>query len=127
MKKQELTTIEAQPSRSFDAAKWLGVFALLVLSIAGFYYFSSFALYLRVIGMLVLTGLMLLLAAQTTKGRQVLEFFHGARSEARKVVWPTRQETTQLTLIVLVVVLIASICLWVLDLILFRLIALLTG
>ncbi|HLF66713.1 MAG TPA: preprotein translocase subunit SecE [Gammaproteobacteria bacterium] len=127
MKKQDITTIEAQPSRSLDTAKWLGVFALLVFAIAGFYYFGTYALYLRVIGLLVLTGLMLLLAAQTVKGQQVLAFFQGARSEARKVVWPTRQETTQLTLIVLVVVLIASVCLWFLDLILFRLIALLTG
>lgn len=127
MKKQDITTLEAQPSRSLDTLKWIGVFALVVLAISGFYYFSAYALYLRVIGMLIITGLMLLLAAQTVKGQQVLAFFQGARSEARKVVWPTRQETTQLTLIVLVVVLIAAVCLWVLDLILFRLIALLTG
>jgi preprotein translocase subunit SecE len=127
MKKQEVINVDAQPSRSLDGLKWFGVVVLTVLAIAGFYYFSAYALFYRVIGLLVLTALILFLAAQTVRGQQVLAFIKGARSEARKVVWPTRQETTQLTIIVLVVVLIASVCLWLIDFILFRLIALLTG
>jgi preprotein translocase subunit SecE len=127
MKKQEVTNIEAQPSGALETLKWLGVLALTVLAITGFYYFGEFPLFVRVIGLLVMTALILALASQTLKGQEVLEFVKGARSEARKVVWPERKETTQLTIIVLVVVLIASISLWVIDLILFRLIALLTG
>lgn len=126
MKKQELMNIEAQPSRFLESTKWLAVLVLVVAGIAGFYYFSEIALFLRVIGLLVLTGLIALLALQTTKGQQALEFFKGARSEVRKVTWPTRPETTQLTIIVLVVVLVAALCLWVIDFILFRLISLLT-
>ena len=38
-----------------------------------------------------------------------------ARVEIRKVVWPTRQETTQTTLIVLGVVLLMALILWGLD------------
>ncbi|MGA2654638.1 MAG: preprotein translocase subunit SecE [Gammaproteobacteria bacterium] len=126
MKKQELTNIEAQPSGALDTLKWFGVLLFIIGGIFGFYYFSDYALYLRVIGLLVVVGLIGVLALQTVKGRQALEFFKGARSEVRKVVWPTRQETTQLTIIVLVVVLIAAVCLWVADFILFRLISLLT-
>jgi preprotein translocase subunit SecE len=126
MKKQELTNIEAQPSGVLDTLKWLGVLLLVVSGIAGFYYFSDYALFLRVIGLLVVVGLIALLALGTAKGQQALAFFKGARSEVRKVTWPTRQETTQLTIIVLVVVLIAAVSLWIIDFILFRLISLLT-
>lgn len=127
MKKQDITINEAQPSSLLEGLKWFGVLVLAALGIAGFYYFSDYALFLRVIGLLIVTGLIALLAAQTVKGQEALAFLKGARSEARKVVWPSRQETTQLTIIVLVVVLIAAVCLWVIDLVLFRLIALLTS
>ncbi len=126
MKKQELTNNEAQPSRIVETLKWLGVLLLAVLGIAGFYYFSAFALFLRVIGLLVVVGLMAVLVLQTEKGQLLWEFIKGARGEVRKVVWPTRPETTQLTLIVLVVVLIAAVLLWLIDFVLFRVIALLT-
>lgn len=126
MKKQELTNIEAQSSGVLDTLKWLGVLLLVVAGIAGFYYFSDYALFLRVIGLLVVVGFIALLALGTAKGQQALAFFKGARSEVRKVTWPTRQETTQLTIIVLVVVLIAAVSLWIIDFILFRLISLLT-
>jgi preprotein translocase subunit SecE len=38
-----------------------------------------------------------------------------ARSEIRRVVWPSNQETTQTTLVVLVLVLIFALILWGLD------------
>ncbi len=126
MKKQELTNIEARPAGALDTLKWFGVLLLVVGGIAGFYYFSNYALFIRVIGLLVVVGLIALLALQTIKGQLALEFLKGARSEVRKVVWPTRQETTQLTIIVVVVVLIAAVCLWLIDYALFRIIALLT-
>ena len=38
-----------------------------------------------------------------------------SRTEIRRVVWPTRTETTQTTLIVLVAITIAALILWGLD------------
>jgi preprotein translocase subunit SecE len=38
-----------------------------------------------------------------------------ARIEIRKVVWPTRQETTQTTLIVVVMVILVGLILWAMD------------
>ncbi|MEC8716811.1 MAG: preprotein translocase subunit SecE, partial [Pseudomonadota bacterium] len=38
-----------------------------------------------------------------------------ARVEIRKVVWPTREETTQTTLVVLALVFVMSLILWGLD------------
>ena len=54
-------------------------------------------------------------AAQTERGRSIWTLMREARTEIRRVVWPTRQETTQTTMIVLVLVLIFSFILWLLD------------
>ena len=50
-----------------------------------------------------------------------------ARIEIRKVVWPTRQETTQTTLIVVAVVLVMALLLWGLDSLLGWLVSLIVG
>jgi preprotein translocase subunit SecE len=47
--------------------------------------------------------------------------------EVRKVVWPTRQETLQTTLIVIVMVLILGILLWLFDMVLMAILRFLTG
>ncbi len=51
----------------------------------------------------------------TSQGAAFLELAKAARSEIRKVVWPTRQETTQTTLIVVAVVVVMALILWGLD------------
>ncbi len=50
------------------------------------------------------------------QGRQRLKFIGETISELRKVVWPTRQEATYLTTIVIVVTVVMGITLWVIDL-----------
>jgi preprotein translocase subunit SecE len=60
-------------------------------------------------------GLAIAIAMQTEKGRQVWGFFQDAQTEVRKVVWPTRDETIQTTLIVIIMVVIVSLILWGLD------------
>jgi preprotein translocase subunit SecE len=54
-------------------------------------------------------------ASQTAQGVAFIELARAARSEIRKVVWPTRQEATQTTLVVVVVVIVMSLLLWGLD------------
>ena len=54
-------------------------------------------------------------------------FISGANTEVRRVVWPTRAETLQTTLAVLVVVLLVGIFLWLLDMLLLWAVQLLTG
>jgi preprotein translocase subunit SecE len=48
-------------------------------------------------------------------GKAAWEFRREAIIEVRKVVWPTRKETVQTTMVVLVVVIIMAILLWALD------------
>ena len=47
----------------------------------------------------------------TGKGRDTREFLAESRFELRKVVWPTRQETTRMTWVVIAVVIIISLIL----------------
>ena len=49
------------------------------------------------------------------KGRKRFRFFRDTISELRKVVWPTRQETTRLTLVVLAVCIVVGIILFAID------------
>ena len=50
------------------------------------------------------------------QGKQRFRFVGETVSELRKVVWPTRQEATYLTTIVIVVTIAVAITLWVIDL-----------
>lgn len=92
--------------------------ALLVFAggIVGYNYFAGEVMTLvRVIGLLVAAGFALFLIGQTLKGRELFAFFKEADVERRKVVWPTRQETLQTALVVLVIVVLLGIILFLLD------------
>ena len=110
-----------------DLAKWTGAFAILAGGIAGFYYWSDESLLLRVIGLLVLSAAAVFVAVQTEKGRAAWDFVRESHTEVRKVVWPTRKETTQTTLIVIAMVGLVAIILWILDGLLAWLVKLLLG
>lgn len=110
-----------------DLAKWVGAFVILSGGIAGFYYWSDESLLLRVIGLLVLGAVALFVAVQTQKGRTTWDFVREAHTEVRKVVWPTRKETTQTTLIVIAMVGLVAIIMWILDGFLAWLVKLLLG
>ena len=117
---------EAQNSR-FDALKWLAAAALVVAGVVGNQYFSAEPLLYRVLALLALAVVAGFVALQTVKGQAFFALAKEARVEIRKVVWPTRQETTQTTLIVVAVVLVMSLVLWGLDSLLGWLVSLIVG
>ena len=84
-------------------------------AIGGFYYFSDELLLLRVIGLLIAAGLSIVIALRSQTGKATAEFVKEARTEVRKVVWPTRKETAQTTMFVMAAVVIMGFCLWLLD------------
>jgi len=55
-------------------------------------------------------------------GASLIEFSKGSRTELRKMVWPSRQETIQTTMIVLVLVVIVALFLWLIDMAVFEVI-----
>jgi preprotein translocase subunit SecE len=93
----------------------------------GYYYFSESSQILRIVALLAALGVSIAIVYQTEKGRLAWMFIRDARTEVRKVVWPTRKETGQTTLIVMLVVTVVAIILWIFDGILTYLVRLLLG
>ena len=52
---------------------------------------------------------------KSTQGDRFLHFLRETRIELRKVVWPTREETSKTTGIILIAVVIVAIFLWIID------------
>ena len=107
-------------SSSLDTVKLVLSVTLLILGMAGFYYFATWhgepvSVLLRVVGLLVTTGAAIAIASTTQQGQRLVSFLRDSRMEVRKMVWPTKQETLQTTLIVMVIVLVLSIFLWIVD------------
>ncbi|MCK5382172.1 MAG: preprotein translocase subunit SecE [Gammaproteobacteria bacterium] len=118
--------VETESGR-FDTMK-LGIAVLLLAAgIAAFYKFDDQLLVLRVLGLLAVAGISIFIAAQSTTGRSIIDFIGGAKTEVRKVVWPTRAETMQTTLAVILMVFLVGIFLWLLDMVLLQAIQMLTG
>ena len=102
-----------------DKVKLAAAVLIVVLGIAGFYYFDEQSMLLRA-GMVVVTVIAGLgVALLSGPGQAAWEFAKGARLELRKVVWPTRRETVQGTGMVLLMVILIGIYLWIMDTILF--------
>ncbi len=106
---------EEQPTGSLDTLKWGVVFLLLAGSVAGNYVYGEASVLIRAITVVIAIGVAGLVAMQTVKGRTAISFAKEARTEVRKVVWPTRQEALQTTGIVLVVTVLMAVLLWGLD------------
>ena len=118
--------VETESSR-FDTLKLGTALLLLVVAVVAFYRFDDQLLVLRVLGLLAVAGISIFIAAQSTTGRSIIDFIGGAKTEVRKVVWPTRAETMQTTLAVMLMVFLVGIFLWLLDMVLLQAIQMLTG
>jgi len=112
---------------SMDNAKLVGSVSLIVAGIYAFYYFEAYSALIRVIGLLALGAIAVALAYQTAIGQRIWQFALDSRMEVRKVVWPTRQETLQTTLVVFIMVLIMGVLLWLFDMLLVTIVKFLTG
>ncbi len=116
-----------ESSNAADTFKWLGTFVLLAAAVVGNYLYGDVFVVIRALGVVLLIGAALGVAATTTKGKAAIIFAKESRMEVRKVIWPTRQETMQTTLIVLAVSIVMALALWGIDGIMVRLVALVTG
>ena len=115
------------PTNTADTIKLVAAGALVLLGLVAFYYFASQSLLLRVVGLLLIAGLAAFIVYQTDLGKRIVGFFRDARTEVRKVVWPSRAETTQTTVTVFIIVVIVGIFLWLFDMMLAYLFRAVTG
>ena len=109
------TSTEKGIEGSLDWLKWLVVVALLAGGVYGNWYYQDESLLVRVVALITLAIVSALIAVQTERGRGIWSLMKEARIEVRRVVWPTNQETTQTTLVVIVLVFIFALILWGLD------------
>ena len=98
-----------------DRIKLVLAFAAVVLGVAAYYYLGDKALAFRVLAVIAGIGVGTGVALLTPPGQAALGFSRDAYTELRKVVWPTRKETIQVTLVVVVLVIIMALFLWFID------------
>lgn len=112
--------MESQALEAGSPRKDQALLALAAILFAGglfaFYYFEAeLPTVVRVLLLLAALGASAAVGYRTATGQAVWGAIAGARTELRKVVWPTRQESVQTTLMIAVVVLIMSLLMWGLD------------
>jgi len=110
---------KAESQRSaFDVVKLIVAVLLVVAGITGFYVYSEESQLYRILGLVAVVLLAAAVALSTASGKGLLAFMKNARTEVRKMVWPTRIETMQTTLMVVVIVILLAIFLWFVDMLL---------
>ncbi len=126
-KKKNIQEESIEKTKSVNTFLWVLVVVIVVAAAIGNVYFAQqYSTPIRVVGIAVLLVAALAVAAQTNQGKKALSFFAEARTELRRIVWPTRPETMQTTLIVMGVTVVTSLILWGLDSIIVSLINFLT-
>ncbi len=102
-------------SNSGDKVKVVLAIVMLVAGIFAYSFFTDYNIYAR-LGMFV-AGLVLAIAlfAMSETGKRAFGFATGSYNEMKRVVWPTRKETIQMTGIVFAFVSVMAILLWVID------------
>ena len=83
--------------------------------VVGNWYYQEQSVLIRAIVLVVLALIAGFVVLQTERGKMLFELAVEARREIQRVVWPTRQETTQTTFVVLALIVIFALILWGLD------------
>ena len=102
-------------STGADKAKLAAVAVLVIASVAGFYLLSKQGVLVQwaalIAGLVAAVGVFLV----SEPGRQFVAFARDAWREVKKVVWPTRKETLQMTAYVFAFVVVMALFLWLTD------------
>jgi len=101
-----------------DTAKLLMAAIMVVAGIGGYYWYAELPTAVRLLmvlgGVAAAAGLLF----WSAQGQVLWQFIQGSRIELRKMVWPTRQETVQTTIVVFVFVLLLGVFFWLVDMLL---------
>lgn len=98
-----------------DYLKLLAAGLLVTAGIAGYYLLSDMPAVLRVLSVLLSLVAAAGVVWYTELGRRFYVFARESVVEARKVVWPTRKETLQMTGVVVAFVVVMALFLWLVD------------
>jgi preprotein translocase subunit SecE len=111
MSQVETTTAAGAVDKVMLAASVLALLA----GIVGFHQLAEASVWARAGALAGGIIVALVVALLSQSGRRFIGFSQQAIDETRKVVWPTRKETIQTTLIVFAFVLVMAIFLWLAD------------
>jgi len=98
-----------------DKIKLIVALAIIAASLFVYYTQEEISVLYRVLGVVAALVIAFLIAAKTEKGSSSIAFIRASVIEMKKVVWPSKKETTQTTLTVGVMVVIVGIILWTFD------------
>ena len=111
MSNQSVQTV----STSNDKIKVAFAIAAAIAGVVGFYYLSDKPALVRAGALVAGLAIAVLLLWTSSNGREFLNFAKESVREAKKVVWPTRKEATQITAVVFAFVLVMALFLWGTD------------
>ncbi len=98
-----------------DKIKLIIAVAIIAASFYMYYTQEEISTLYRVLGVFAAVVIAFLISAKTEKGASSIAFIRASVVEMKKVVWPSKKETTQTTLTVGVMVVIVGIILWTFD------------
>ena len=119
---------KGEKSKGTNTLLWIIAVALIIVAAVGNTYFAAqLSLVVRVLALVALGAGAVAAAALTNQGQKTIHFIKESRTELRKIIWPTRPEATQTTLIVIAMCVVVSLVFWGIDYIIVRLVAFLTN
>ena len=119
---------KGEKSKGTNTLLWIIAVALIIVAAVGNTYFAAqLSLVVRVLALVALGAGAVAAAALTNQGQKTIHIIKESRTELRKIIWPTRPEATQTTLIVIAMCVVVSLVLWGIDSIIVRLVAFLTN
>jgi len=103
-------------NNSLNTAKWVVAIAILIAATVGNRYapelLPQLSTWVRIVALVVLAVGALAITLTTAQGQSFIKLLKEAQVEARRIVWPTKDETMQTTMIVCAVVVVMSLLLW---------------
>ncbi|WP_058835396.1 preprotein translocase subunit SecE [Luteimonas abyssi] len=102
---------QSKAASAADIVKYAAAILLVVAGVFAYYWFSAWPTWARALAVfvgLVAAGGVFMFSA---KGAQTREFLSETRFELRKVVWPSRQEATRMTWVVIIAVIVIALVL----------------
>jgi preprotein translocase subunit SecE len=110
-----------------DKLRLLLAIALIAAGIGGFYMLGDAPAVARALSVMGGIVAAIVVMWSTATGQAALAFTKEAVAEARRVVWPSRKETIQITGIVILLVIVMAIFMWIVDLSLLSLVRVVMG
>ena len=102
-------------STGADKAKLAAAAVLLVGGVVAYYFLGKQDLWIRVLALLVLLAAAVATFFTSETGKQLIAFGRDAVKETKKVVWPTRKESLQMTGYVFAFVVVMALFLFLTD------------